>query len=201
MAGDVRADPEVGPERSRTTARSNTEFDPDVHHRRSVRLKGCDYSQPGGYFVTVCVQDRICLFGDIVDREMRLNARGHMVDRWWNELGTKYPTVDMDEYVVMPNHLHGIVVLSTSEAHGPDHSGPLHALVRWFKTMTTNEYLRGVKRREWPSVRRRLWQRNYYEHVIRGETELSKIREYIRGNPTKWPEDPDNPMYVEPTVT
>src|SRR2546426_9828579 len=81
------------------------------HSRRPIRLQGYDYSQGGAYFVTICVQNRECLLGDIVDDEMRLNDAGRMVERWWAELGNKFPSVETDEYVVMPNHFHGIIVI------------------------------------------------------------------------------------------
>jgi len=85
-------------------------YDP-FHHRRSLRLPGYDYSRAGAYFVTICTQARLCLFGDVVDAEMRLNAAGRMVDRQWRDLPHRFPFVELDEYVVMPNHLHGITPL------------------------------------------------------------------------------------------
>lgn len=85
-------------------------YSPDIHHRRSVRLRGYDYSQAGAYFVTICTQNRECLFGDIVDREMRLNDAGEMVQMVWDEIPANYPGVNIDQIVIMPNHIHGIVV-------------------------------------------------------------------------------------------
>ena len=85
--------------------------DPDEHHRHSIRLKGYDDSQAGAYFVTVCAADRQCLFGDVADRGMALNEAGRMVDKWWAELANKFPSVKTGQYIVMPNHFHGIVVL------------------------------------------------------------------------------------------
>ena len=87
----------------------NMKHDPDKHHRRSIRLKGYDYSQAGAYFVTICTQDRECLFGDIVDGEMRLNDAGHMVRDVWHKIPEHFPYADIDEFVVMPNHFHGII--------------------------------------------------------------------------------------------
>ena len=95
-----------------TNKYTHMKYDPDKHHRRSIRLKGYDYSQAGAYFVTICTQDRECLFGDVVDGEMRLNDAGQMVHRIWNDLSVKYPDIEMDEFVVMPNHVHGIIMLS-----------------------------------------------------------------------------------------
>lgn len=85
--------------------------DPDRYHRRSIRLKGYDYSQAGAYFVTICTQGRECLFGEVVDGEMRLNEAGQMVHRIWNDLFVKYPDIEIDEFVVMPNHFHGIIII------------------------------------------------------------------------------------------
>src|SRR6266508_2866850 len=84
----------------------------DTRHRRSIRLKGYDYKQAGAYFVTVCTQTRACFFGDVVDGEMRLNDAGRMVEHWWFELNGKFPAVETDEFVIMPNHLHGIVIIT-----------------------------------------------------------------------------------------
>jgi putative transposase len=86
-------------------------YNPDIHRRRSIRLKGYDYEQAGAYFVTVCTQDRACLFGNVADNTMRLNDAGQMIEQWWFELNRKFPTVESDEFVVMPNHFHGIVTI------------------------------------------------------------------------------------------
>ncbi|HPN32919.1 MAG TPA: hypothetical protein PK843_00255 [bacterium] len=93
-------------------------YDPNKHHRRSIRLKGYDYSQAGAYFVTICTQNRQCLFGDVTDGEMRLNAAGQMVQSVWDELPLFYPGVDIDEFVVLPNHVHGIVILVGAAPRG-----------------------------------------------------------------------------------
>ena len=183
------------------------------HHRRSIRLQGNDYSQVGTYFVTICVQDRECLFGDIVEGEMRLNDAGRMVERWWGELGNKFPSTELGEYVVMPNHFHGIIRIVGADLrvcpdrtgahigaplrHGPlqrINDAPLPEIVQWFKTMTTNEYLRGVKSLGWPPLNAKLWQHNYYERVIRNEEELCRIRQYIADNPAQWAHDRENPL-------
>ena len=125
---------------------------------------------------------------------------------------SKFPSVETDEYVVMPNHIHGIVVIVGADLRvRPDprapmiegtHTGvPLPRIVQWFKTMTTNEYIRGVKRYGWAPFQGRLWQRNYYEHVIRNEEDLEDIRQYIVGNPAQWPEDVENPVLWERSTT
>ena len=128
-----------------------------------------------------------------------------MVARWWAEISHKFPCVEIDEFIVMPNHFHGIVVLVEPDPVGADlrvrpdggahpdrgtHAGvPLHTVVQWFKTMTTNEYIREVKRYGWRPYPGKLWQRNYYEHIIRDEIEWNLIRNYIINNPLNWKND------------
>ena len=177
------------------------------HRRRSTRLRGYDYSQPGAYFVTICTQDRAALFGEIKDGEMRLNDAGRMVERWWVDLANKFQSVKIDKYVVMPNHFDGIVSIvgadlgvcpgagarNSSGEKGAHVGAPLPQIIQWFKSMTTNEYIRGVRRLGWPAFSGKLWQRGYYDHIIRSDQALDRIREYIVNNPAKWGEDPENP--------
>jgi REP-associated tyrosine transposase len=113
-------------------------IDRDAHHRRSIRLRGYDYSQPGAYFVTVCVQNRECLFGEVASGEMHMNDRGQMVESVWDELPTHYAGVDLDALVVVPNHAHGIVVLIRDEA--PTLSLP--DVMQRFKSLSTTRYVR-----------------------------------------------------------
>ena len=152
---------------------------------------------------------------------MRMNCAGEMITGWWSELGHKFPNVVIDACAVMPNHMHGIVIIhpvgadlrvcpvTPSAEDTPKYVGagyvgahagaplqthaPLPQIVQWFKTMTTNTYIRGVKDKGWPPFHRRLWQRNYYEHVVRNEEELNLVRQYIADNPLRWPQDPENP--------
>ena len=180
--------------------------------RRSLRLKGFNYAELGAYFVTIVTQDRFCLFGEIIDGQMELNSTGEAITRWWLELGRKFATVESDEFVVMPNHCHGIIgirdpVVGADLRVGPPdirtgaHIGaPLPKIVQWFKTMTTNEYIRGVKALARPPIRRQLWQRGYYEHVIRDVDSRNRIRQYIIDNPARWAFDRENPSVtaVEP---
>ncbi|MBC7232147.1 MAG: hypothetical protein H5T68_02740 [Chloroflexi bacterium] len=184
-------------------------YDLQRHHRRSLRLKGYDYSQAGAYFVTICANHRKCLFGEVVDGEMRMNDAGRMIEKWWLELNRAFPNMETDEYVVMPNHVHGIVVIvgpdhvgadlrvcpdAMGAHHGGAHIGaPLPAIIQWFKTMTTNEYIRGVRTSGWTPFAGKLWQRNYYEHIVRDESSLHRIREYIVNNPLQWALDRENP--------
>jgi REP element-mobilizing transposase RayT len=194
------------------------------HHRRSIRLRGYDYSQAGAYFVTICTQDRAGPFGEVVDGEMRLNDAGRMVLAVWDELPSRFPTVEVDAFVIMPNHVHGIVVIADAPAAAnvraglvpaaanvraglvPAHSGAttdhgattrvaptLGDVVGAFKSLTTVLYARGVNSYGWPPFCKRLWQRNYYEHIIRNEEALDAIRQYIVDNPVRWAFDRENP--------
>jgi putative transposase len=172
-------------------------YDPDKHHRRSIRLKGYDYSQAGAYFVTVCIQQRECLFGEVESEVVRLNDSGAMVEGWWEELEKKFSTVVLDEWILMPNHLHGILFLNGRAT--PSTTLPaLGDVMGWFKTMTTNEYIRGVRNLGWRCFPGKLWQRDFFDHIIRTSEELERIREYIRQNPSLWHEDPENPNVSPP---
>ena len=179
-------------------------------------MKGFDYSQAGAYFVTVCAKDRVCLFGDVVNDKMALNEAGCMVSKWWAELLNKYPFIKTDEFIVMPNHFHGIIVIvgadlcvcppvddvcpdnNNKHTGKGEHTGsPLHRIIQWVKTMTTNDYIRGINERGWERFNGKLWQRNYYEHIIRDEKELTRIREYIINNPFQWADDENNPANIK----
>jgi len=193
-------------------------YNRDIHHRRSIRLSGYDYSRHGAYFVTICTQDRECLFGGISDGEMVLNEAGTMIEKWRNELINKFSNIELDQDVIMPNHLHGIIMICKPQdktvgtdlrvcpeigeyINRSEHTGsPLRMkkntishMVQWFKTMTTNEYIRHVRNDGWKPFKGKLWQRNFHERVIRNEDELNRIREYILNNPLKWHLDRDNP--------
>jgi REP element-mobilizing transposase RayT len=155
--------------------------------RKSPRLQGYDYSQEGAYFVTVCTQSRESLFGLITENMITLNPAGTMVQYWWQQLPQVYADVELDLFVVMPNHFHGIVCLNrylqtTIQTSLPD-------VMRWFKTMTTNAYIRGVKECQWQPYTGKLWQRSYHDHIIRHEADLNRIREYVLHNPERWQED------------
>lgn len=225
-------------------------YDPDIHHRRSIRLREYDYSSTGAYFVTICTQGRECLFGQVLDGTLHLNDAGRMVSEWWLKLPGKFPGVALNEYMIMPNHFHGIVMINDAETVGADprvrpdvadpcvctyygkdvgadpcvcpdydmpenagghvgpekmggHTGPpLQRVVQWFKTMTTNAYICGVNEHGWPPFAGRLWQRNYYERVIRDERELAAARKYIVENPLKWHLDREHPQNAtHPTNT
>ena len=180
-------------------------YDPDKHHRRSIRLQGYDYSTPGAYFVTICVQHRICLFGAVVNDAIQLNDAGQMIQACWELLPQRFPTLALDAYVVMPNHFHAIAILveaplgdvqgvpassaiATRSASRRGAEGPLTIgdIIGAFKSITTNEYIRGVQQSGWNPFEKRLWQQNYWEHIIRDDSALSSIREYIQTNAAHW---------------
>ncbi len=182
--------------------KSRVKFDLQKHHRRSIRLRGYDYAQAGGYFVTICTHQRTCLFGDITDGKMELNVIGRVVAEEWTRSSKVRQEIELDEWAVMPNHLHGIVMISTSNvvgatdvgAHGrapllQRNSQSLGSFIAGFKSAVTTRINR---LRDTP--RAPIWQRNYYEHIIRTERELDVIREYIHNNPLKWSLDLDNPV-------
>jgi REP element-mobilizing transposase RayT len=202
--------------------------------RRSLRLKGYDYSKSGLYFITLCVQHRQHLFGKFVEKDLELNGAGKMVERWYFEMQNKYPNIRCHEMVVMPNHFHCIIEITVGNApdntvtdahvgaplrgrpnnapvpntntnmespnnpesnqnpYGPDnkkYNATIGDMMDWFKTMTTNEYIRGVKKFDWQRFNGKLWQRNYWEHIIRDEVGLTRIANYIVTNPENWQND------------
>jgi len=167
--------------------------------RNTLRLPNFDYSASRAYFVTICTQNRRCLFGDIVKTgpygrpEMVLNDVGRMVAESWLWLGQRYDHVDLDAWVIMPNHLHGIIVLHNgrggSRTAPTEKRKPLGRLIGAFKTVSTQ---RINEIRNTPGGK--LWQRNYYEHIIRHDESLNRIRQYIMTNPGKWDQDRENPF-------
>jgi len=183
--------------------------DPDKHHRRSIRLPAWDYRNAGAYFVTIVTHGRECLFRDSVIRRI--------VETMWKQIPVHFPHVALDEWVVMPNHIHGILIIAdtackgeafpadpftsgatcdeetSNDSHLPGNASPLRsgsvgAVVGNFKSLTS----RRVNRiRHTPGIP--LWQRNYYERVVRNEQELNAIRQYIINNPASWEQDAENP--------
>ena len=186
--------------------------------RRSIRLREYDYAQAGSYFVTIVTRERACLFGEIVDGEMRPNQFGHIVRATWDELADHYPGVEGDAFVARPNHVHGIIMLADDGGGVIDVgagfkpalgvvAGPnsvraglnpaptrrgLPEIIRGFKTFSARR-INELRDTSGAPV----WQRNYYEHVVRGENELSRIREYILNNPLQWDMDRENPIPTE----
>jgi putative transposase len=159
-----------------------------------VRLRAFDYASAGAYFVTICTQDRGSWLGEIVDGELRPNHAGALFMQWWEAIPTTFPTVVTDAAILMPNHLHGVIFLNGRSGPVGAMGGPkLGQVVGWFKAMTTHAYADGVKRLGWSPFPGRLWQRNYYERVIRDDRELERIRQYIADNPARWAFDEENP--------
>jgi REP element-mobilizing transposase RayT len=154
--------------------------------RKHTRLSAFDYRSPGPYFVTICTQHREHRFGAIVADEMRSSPAGEMVSTIWTSIFDQFPAVVLDDFVVMPNHVHGILWFEPDEiAVRPS----LADVITWFKTVTTNHYIRGVRDSGWPQYDRRLWQRNYHEHIVRNIPDMDRIRAYIRNNPANWRAD------------
>ena len=211
-----------------------SKYNPNIHRRRSIRLKGYDYSQKGLYFVTICTQNRECLFGEIIENKINLNIAGKMVENIWLEISQIFPDTKLHEYIIMPNHFHAIVEITTQNIKTPvgahsisapnnahsisarnnakrpetdsigaeidsaptvtgmmmgDGNVSLPKIMQTFKRYTTIEYIKMVKQNLLPPFEKRIWQRNYYEHIIRDEKSYRNIAEYIINNPLKWKED------------
>ena len=220
-------------------------YDPNKHHRRSIRLAGYDYSQAGLYFNTICIQKRKCLLANIVGESLVLNEAGKMVEMEWLALSERFPAIRLHEYIVMPNHFHGIIEIVGSPLVG-DHqnekgqpqgiaptstpgTAPTPApgtaptpppgtaptsqkktvgeIMGAFKSITTGKYIEGVKKHKcvcsnnktctcngWKIFDKKLWQRNYWEHIICNEESYQRISQYILQNPAKWVEDQLHPQ-------
>ncbi|MBF0104319.1 MAG: transposase [Deltaproteobacteria bacterium] len=183
-------------------------------HRRSIRLKGYDYSQQGAYFVTICSHDRECLFGEIVDGKMVLNDVGKIVETCWHNIPNNFPNAELDAFVVMPNHVHGIICIVGAPLAGAQNAGAQNGtqnnrapargaptvgdIVGAYKSLCVHNCLKWIKQNEPDRVLGKFWQRNYYEHVIRNEKSLDQIREYIINNPANWQGDEMNPAVRAP---
>jgi putative transposase len=179
-------------------------YDPERHHRKSIRLPDYDYRHIGGYFITLCTHQREMLFGAIIGGDVILNEYGHIVLDAWMETAIIRPGVLLDEFIVMPNHFHAIVFLPNAAelaavgAHSRAPSGPdaalqrapksLGAMIAGFKSTVTTQI--NILR---ASPRTPVWQRNFYEHIIRDDEGLRRTREYISSNPTSWEFDAENP--------
>ena len=185
------------------------EYNPNIHHRRSVRLKEFDYSRPGEYFVTICTYNRECILGEIVNGELRLNELGRRTEKCWMEIPDHFPYVELDEFVVMPNHIHGLICILENDVgkdlinqiltrknqfvkpviNFPLMKNPkliLGKIIRYYKARTC-KLVHDAGR---PEFR---WQSSYYEHIIQNNKDLNNIREYILNNPLKWWFDEENP--------
>ena len=175
-------------------------YDPEKHHRRSIRLKGYDYRQAGFYYVTICCYQRQCLFGEIVNGVMQPNLIGQTVVAVWNRLTQHFPFIELDAFVLMPNHVHGIIVIeereikldpqvnSNSSLPQGTQSGSLGAIIKNFKSVSKRRINRLNKNKL------TIWQRGYHDKIIRNEEAYENIRRYILENPLKWDEDEENPI-------
>jgi REP-associated tyrosine transposase len=230
--------------------KSSMSYNPQLHHRRSIRLKGYDYSSAGHYFITICTQNRDHLFGKINNRQMQLNNAGQMIEKIWIETVNQYPNIKLDEYIIMPNHFHGIVTITPTVASVWDdsisfqntdfisqqnadsfsqqntdslsdiHNGnggigiemdstqltgiemdstlltgiemdstptiDIPSVIQSFKRHSTIKYIEMVKSGILPPFHKRIWQRNYWEHIVRNKNEYLRISQYIKNNPHKW---------------
>ncbi len=191
-----------------------------VPSRRPIRLSNFDDSTPGAYFVTICTHERECLFGDVVDEVVRLNGLGEVVQQTWDALPDHFAHVESDQFVIMPNHVHGVVVLmddfpGVGATHaspvvgvpGParaTHASPLRngpkpnsigTIVGSFKSAVT-KHINHLRL----TLGHPVWQRNYYEHVIRDDRDLAAIRDYIAGNPARWLVDEHYPGGIKRTA-
>ncbi len=225
-------------------------YNPNIHNRKSLRLKNYDYSIEWLYFITISVKDKLCLFGNLKDWKNALFESWKMINHYWLELENKYNQIKLHEYIIMPNHFHWIIQVEPSVGANlcvcPDypnysnHSNPhvcpdelqndsnnlctnnpmsadnlgwthknsgwthrftptggkfvydknsICSVIQWFKTMTTNKYIKMVHNWLAEPFYKKLWQKNYYEHIIRNEESYLKISDYIRNNPIKWKED------------
>ncbi len=229
-------------------------YNPNIHHRRSIRLKGYDYSQAGLYFITICCQNRKHLFGEIINGQMELNNAGKMIEKIWYEIPNDFPNINLHEYITMPNHIHGIIEIVGADSisapipvnpisdqstvdsisvhptvdsisinpivdsisapitdqitdqitgqkgqkrmaemdSAPTGTGTgvgLSQVIQSFKRHTTIEYIKMVKQNILPSFDKRIWQRNYWEHIIRNENAFVRISEYIMNNSMNWKKD------------
>lgn len=187
-------------------------YDTEKHHRRSIRMKGYDYSLPGAYFVTLLSHGRACLFGEIKEGNMSQSAIGKSIIECWLRIPNNFDNISLDEFSLMPNHMHGIIFIH--EAHGKGEAfadfgstkpgivsanasplrpvgtqlGSLSAIIQNFKSVSTRRV-----NRLYVEPGNKIWQRNYHERIIRNERELNTIRGYIRDNPLNWDLDQENP--------
>jgi len=182
-------------------------FSPQKHHRRSIRLKGYDYAQPGGYFITIVTYQRASLFGQIVNEEMQLNDFGKIADECWRAIAEHFPNLELGAYVVMPNHVHGIILIqdradtsASARSRGTIYRAPteefqkplvgsIPTIIRTYKAAVTRRIGRKFNTTG-------IWQRNY-EHIIRDERDLQNKTNYIEANPLLWVQDDENPKNVK----
>jgi putative transposase len=175
-------------------------YNPEIHRRHSVRLKEYDYSRAGLYFITICTQNRLFLFGKIENGEMLLNDAGKNTNECWLQIPEHFPQIKLHGHIIMPNHIHGIIEITKITTVGAKHFSPspnranVDSPLRQSPSQTIGSVVRGFKIgvTKWFHVNtdiQTIWQRNYYEHIIRDDKSYHKISEYIQTNPLKWLDD------------
>jgi REP element-mobilizing transposase RayT len=186
-------------------------YDPEIHHRRSIRYDGYDYTLPGAYFVTLLCYGRQCLFGEIRENSIDLSQIGILVSRFWLRIPNHFELASLDEFILMPNHIHGIIWIHEADGKGKafakfnldldeptsanalplrqvgSKSGSLSSIIQNFKSVSTR-----IVNKQFFKPGNKIWQRNYFERIIRNERELNAIRQYIRDNPLNWETDKEN---------
>ncbi len=165
--------------------------------RKRNRLPDYDYSAPGWYYITVCTYKLHCWFGKIEDGKMQLNKIGKIVEQCWEKTPKHFNRIELDEYIVMPNHVHGIIIINSNDVGNAD----LRSLQKNDRTkMLLSKVIHGFKSTVTRKIRKQLneyafaWQRSFYDHIIRNEKSLYKIRNYIHNNPIRWYVDKNNPL-------
>ena len=184
-----------------------SQYNPDIHHRRSIRLRDYDYSKEGLYFITLCVHKQLTMLGEIVDDEMKLNDKGIITKICWDEIPSHFPNVALCEFTIMPNHIHGIInITATTATVGVENFQPLQYTSQPLQQPSQpmppqrNEFqniiprsigsiVLGFKIGTTKQIGYAIWQRNYYEHIIRDDGDYHRIAEYIANNPAKWNDD------------
>ena len=159
--------------------------------RKKLRLPLDAYTKPGAYFITICSQNKRPLFGYFENDILYYQPCGQMVIRYWRRLPMRFIGIGLDKFILMPNHLHGILWIHDIDENQfeGDQAPSIPHVIQWFKSITTVIYCRGVDNDGWTKFKSRLWQRSYYDRVIRSKDELASIRRYIDQNPQRWFED------------
>lgn len=174
-------------------------YNPKIHHRRSIRLKNYDYTQEGAYFITICTKNKQCIFGEIEQGEIKLNVLGTIAYECWQEIPQHFPHVKLDSFVIMPNHVHGILWIDRlihsdrePREYGKMVAGSIPCVIRSYKSAVTKKINHICDHKGTSSV----WQRNFYEHIHRSEESLEVVRRYIISNPLNWDDDSENPSDI-----
>jgi len=173
-------------------------YNPDVHHRRSIRLKDYDYSKEGMYYITICTKNREKLFGEItvgvglVSTQMKLNESGKMIKEIYENLEQEFENIKLHDYIIMPNHIHGILEIYNKEIGVDTRPTPtIGDIICSFKSKVMTRYIKGVKCGIYKPFNKTIWQRDYYEHILRNEKDYYKFCKYIQNNPFNWKDDSD----------